>query len=342
MLPQATGSARDESATRTVLIGTINRVCRSLSCDGVTVVQPAESRAGVDCALSRTSDRYGSTGWRILRQSEVGPIFMVVAHILGQQALEVLLIQDDHVVEQVASATPHPALCHTVLPRTAKGSAGGLAPQVSYSRNYIRSKFESRSNKRNLCAGTYGHAERSHSQWNRPTGLKRELLSIPSRIVQCNIRDITERARAEAALKISETHHRSVFEGAVPGIYRATLEGRFVEVNPALVAMLGYSSAEEVLQLNLARDVFAEPEAGLQLLHEWQVTGEIEDEVQWKRRDQRLITVRLASNHSTRNSRQRTMWSLSNAFTSACKELDPIPQFKATAKLGAFLSQLPA
>ena len=33
----------------------------------------------------------------------------------------------------------------------------------------------------------------------------------------------------------------------------------------------------------------------------------------------------------------RTMWSLSNAFTSAFKSLDPIPQFKATAKLGHFL-----
>jgi hypothetical protein len=33
----------------------------------------------------------------------------------------------------------------------------------------------------------------------------------------------------------------------------------------------------------------------------------------------------------------RTMWSLSNAFTSAFKELDPIPQFRATAKLGSFL-----
>jgi hypothetical protein len=32
----------------------------------------------------------------------------------------------------------------------------------------------------------------------------------------------------------------------------------------------------------------------------------------------------------------RTMWSLSNAFTSAFKKLDPIPQFKATAKLGDF------
>jgi len=33
----------------------------------------------------------------------------------------------------------------------------------------------------------------------------------------------------------------------------------------------------------------------------------------------------------------RTVWSLSNAFTSAFKELEAIPQFRATAKLGAFL-----
>ena len=39
--------------------------------------------------------------------------------------------------------------------------------------------------------------------------------------------------------------------------------------------------------------------------------------------------------------RSRTIWSLSNAFTSAFKELDPIPQFKATAKLGEFLETFP-
>ena len=35
--------------------------------------------------------------------------------------------------------------------------------------------------------------------------------------------------------------------------------------------------------------------------------------------------------------RPRTMWSLSNAFTSAFKELEPVPQFRATAKLGEYL-----
>jgi hypothetical protein len=33
-----------------------------------------------------------------------------------------------------------------------------------------------------------------------------------------------------------------------------------------------------------------------------------------------------------------TFWRLSNAFTSALKELDPIPQFQATARVGRFLS----
>jgi hypothetical protein len=35
--------------------------------------------------------------------------------------------------------------------------------------------------------------------------------------------------------------------------------------------------------------------------------------------------------------KSRTIWSLSNAFTSAFKALGPIPQFKANAKLGEFL-----
>lgn len=35
--------------------------------------------------------------------------------------------------------------------------------------------------------------------------------------------------------------------------------------------------------------------------------------------------------------RSRTIWRLSNAFISAFKELEPIPQFEATAKLGEFL-----
>ncbi len=95
----------------------------------------------MDRAISPISDRDWPTGWRILRESEVRPIFMVIANIFGHQPLEVLLIQHDHVVQQVSSATPHPALCDAVLSRTAKGSADGLASQVFHSRNHIDSEL---------------------------------------------------------------------------------------------------------------------------------------------------------------------------------------------------------
>src|SRR5262249_16602901 len=36
----------------------------------------------------------------------------------------------------------------------------------------------------------------------------------------------------------------------------------------------------------------------------------------------------------------RTIWSLSNAFTTAFKQLEPVPQFKATAGLGEFLQRI--
>src|ERR1022692_2254023 len=122
-------------------VGPDRQSCRRLSCNSVTMVQAAEPGERKNLAFHPRTQRYWPTGWHVLRESQVRPIFMVVAHILGKQPLEVLLIQDDHVVEQVSSATPNPALRDTVLPRTAKGSAGGVASQASHRRNYIRSQL---------------------------------------------------------------------------------------------------------------------------------------------------------------------------------------------------------
>ena len=59
----------------------------------------------------------------------------------GHQPFEMLLIQDDHVIQQVASTTSHPAFRNTVLPRTAKGRAGWPASHLTHSRNHLRAKF---------------------------------------------------------------------------------------------------------------------------------------------------------------------------------------------------------
>jgi len=59
-------------------------------------------------------------------------------------------------------------------------------------------------------------------------------------------RDITKRKAAEISLRAAEEKYRSVFDNAQEGIFRATPEGRFIMVNPAMAHILGYDSPEEL------------------------------------------------------------------------------------------------
>jgi two-component system, cell cycle sensor histidine kinase and response regulator CckA len=108
--------------------------------------------------------------------------------------------------------------------------------------------------------------------------------------------DITERRRAEEALRRSEESHRALVQHASYAIYRSTPEGRFLTVNPALVAMLGYASAEQLLGVDLATDVYAERGERARILAQFERSGDAIDgvEVTWKRRDGQSILVRLA------------------------------------------------
>jgi len=84
------------------------------------MVQPAESRKGLNLALARRANFCSTTCWRVLRESKMRPVLMVIEQVGRHQSFEMPLIEDDHVVQQVASATSYPALGNTVLPRTAK------------------------------------------------------------------------------------------------------------------------------------------------------------------------------------------------------------------------------
>jgi diguanylate cyclase (GGDEF)-like protein/PAS domain S-box-containing protein len=63
-------------------------------------------------------------------------------------------------------------------------------------------------------------------------------------------RDITEQKRAQEALRQSEEKFRATFEHAPLGIAEVSLDGRVVEANPKLAAMLGYTN-EELKQLRI-------------------------------------------------------------------------------------------
>src|SRR6266481_5477345 len=113
----------------------------SLRCDCITMVQPAESRQGLNPAFTRRADFRRPTCWRVLRESKMSPVLVIVVQVRRHQPFEMALIQDNHVVQQVASATSHPALSNTVLPRTAKGRASWLGSHVPHSRNDIGAKL---------------------------------------------------------------------------------------------------------------------------------------------------------------------------------------------------------
>jgi two-component system cell cycle sensor histidine kinase/response regulator CckA len=110
-----------------------------------------------------------------------------------------------------------------------------------------------------------------------------------------SFRDDTARSRAREALEQSEANYRSLIDGAAYGIYRTRADGKFLDVNPALVAMLGYEKAEDLLALGNAIAVYRDPAAQPALAEQYRHSGRITGvEVDWKRRDGTLLTVRLS------------------------------------------------
>jgi len=72
-------------------------------------------------------------------------------------------------------------------------------------------------------------------------------------------RDITERKQAEELLRRSEKKYRTLIESMPDGVYRSTPEGKFVEVNPAMVKILGYDNKEELMAIDIKTDLYFNP-----------------------------------------------------------------------------------
>ena len=67
------------------------------------------------------------------------------------------------------------------------------------------------------------------------------------------LKDISDRREAER-------RYRELFDNIQEGLFFSTPGGRFIEVNDAMVRMLGYSSREELLQIDIPTQLYFSPE----------------------------------------------------------------------------------
>ncbi|HKV42618.1 MAG TPA: PAS domain S-box protein [Blastocatellia bacterium] len=104
--------------------------------------------------------------------------------------------------------------------------------------------------------------------WEYRNTLKTD--GVPAPIVRGMAHDITERSRAEKALRRSEERYREIFEYGFVAIFVFTPDGRILVCNGAFAEVFGFGSVEEALQCNVA-SLFVDLEARDLMLEELRV-----------------------------------------------------------------------
>jgi two-component system cell cycle sensor histidine kinase/response regulator CckA len=106
--------------------------------------------------------------------------------------------------------------------------------------------------------------------------------------------DITERKKSVEQLRRSESRYRSIIENAPYGICRVDQNGKITMANQALLAMLGYHTADEVLGLDMATQVYSDPQERERMILESSADPSLGYETKWIRKDGKAIIVRVA------------------------------------------------
>jgi len=110
------------------------------------------------------------------------------------------------------------------------------------------------------------------------------------------IRDITERKKFEKELKESEEKFRNLFERVRHGLFISSKEGKFVDCNQALLEMVGYQDKEEFLKIDIAKDLYVNPEDRKTFQRLIEQHGFVKDlEVEFKKKNAEKITVLLTA-----------------------------------------------
>ncbi|MEE9524357.1 MAG: PAS domain S-box protein [Thermodesulfovibrionales bacterium] len=89
-------------------------------------------------------------------------------------------------------------------------------------------------------------------------------------------REVVERMQAEEKIRESEKKYRLLVDNALVGVYRSTLEGKFLYVNDAFVRMAGFDSIEEMLSENI-ESRYRDPDRRQILIDELKGKGRVDN-----------------------------------------------------------------
>jgi PAS domain S-box-containing protein len=107
-------------------------------------------------------------------------------------------------------------------------------------------------------------------------------------------RDVSARKRQEEKLRDSESQYRNLFEHVGCGVFISSKEGKFLDANQALQDMLGYSTREELLKIDLPNDLYLRPEDRQKFIDAIEHEGRVINlEVEFKKKDGTPIPVLL-------------------------------------------------
>jgi PAS domain S-box-containing protein len=93
------------------------------------------------------------------------------------------------------------------------------------------------------------------------------------------VRDISDRKRAEEALRIAEENYRSIFENALEGIFQSSPEGRYININPAMAMIYGYDSPQEMIDTvtDIATQIYVDPEDRIEFKRQLAANDQVKD-----------------------------------------------------------------
>lgn len=88
-------------------------------------------------------------------------------------------------------------------------------------------------------------------------GLQDYILKSPKHLSQLrtSVRHALEAVKQRRTLQVLETRHRDLFQSIPIGLYQTSTDGRFIEVNRAMVTMLGYPDSQTLMQTD-TRDLY--------------------------------------------------------------------------------------